>query len=176
MKKKLTSDDKNIWRLITKKIIPMDAGRSVFPDHNDDFADMLGGTIKQPLKIEKPTRMVASTIKKAPETNAQDVDKRTLSRLKRGQITIDYTLDLHGYNLSDARTLLLSTLKNIHARGGRCLLLIHGKGSITGVAKIKKTFPQWLDDIPSIVLSHAPAKPQHGGTGATYVLLRRKRV
>ncbi len=179
MKKSLTKEDKKIWRLITKKIMPLDAARAIVPDDLQDFSDMMDETEAPKVHVKSqnqvPVRPIQTSIKKT-KTEAQDVDTRTLMRLKKGQLNIDYTLDLHGHNLSDARVVLLSTLKNLHGTGGRCLLLIHGKGSITGVAKIKKTFPQWLDEVPSIVLSHAIAKPQHGGLGASYILLRRKRV
>jgi len=42
---------------------------------------------------------------------------------------------------------------------------------------LKAAVPRWLDelDLRRAVLAIAPARPQHGGHGALYVLLRRPR-
>ena len=69
-----------------------------------------------------------------------------------------------------------------HRAGKRCLLVITGKGMTTkqGVAKagvLKENVPRWLNE-PSLrrhVLAFAYARPEHGGEGALYVLLKRER-
>ena len=42
---------------------------------------------------------------------------------------------------------------------------------------LRTTVPRWLTEAPlkPLVLAHAPAQPKDGGSGALYVLLRRKR-
>lgn len=89
---------------------------------------------------------------------------------------IDATLDLHGHRLHEAYLALRDFLRGAYDRGLRCVLVIHGKGSLTGEAKIRGALPGWLAEWPDEVLSHAPAKPEHGGTGASYILLRRRRL
>lgn len=183
MSKKLSGDDKKIWNMITKTIKPINplrAGQSSFPDdpkgYKGSFEQLIG--VAPGIKNKASQKNLTQSLKpnKLSSSTSQEVDKRTLQKLKKGQIRIDYTLDLHGHNLSDARASLRSCITTLYAKGGRCLLLIHGRGSITGHAKIKKAFPDWLSDMGDIVLTHAPARTEHGGAGATYVLLRRKRV
>ncbi len=62
--------------------------------------------------------------------------------------------------------------------GKRMVLVITGKGitaSKSGV--LKESVPRWLNE-PSLrrhVLAFDYAEPQHGGEGALYVLLKRKK-
>jgi DNA-nicking Smr family endonuclease len=54
------------------------------------------------------------------------------------------------------------------------VLVITGHGRIGG-GVLKSAVPRWLHE-PELrrhVLAIAPARPQHGGAGALYVLLRR---
>ena len=66
-----------------------------------------------------------------------------------------------------------------HARGLRCLRIVHGRGlnSPGGVSVLKSSLPRWLarGQARRIVLAYTSALPNDGGTGASYVLLRRNR-
>ncbi|NNE82945.1 MAG: hypothetical protein HKN28_03145, partial [Alphaproteobacteria bacterium] len=58
------------------------------------------------------------------------------------------------------------------------VLVITGKGSVReGGGILRRRLPDWLNQ--SIcrphVLAFATARPEHGGSGAFYVLLRRRR-
>jgi DNA-nicking Smr family endonuclease len=56
------------------------------------------------------------------------------------------------------------------------LLIITGKGS-DGNGILKQQLPRWLetDILKSKILAMTPARPEDGGHGALYVLLRRIR-
>lgn len=129
---------------------------------------------RKPDKQEPPRMTVPFFAKSGPK--AQDIDTRTLARLRRGQMEIEATIDLHGHRMHEAYIALRDFVRGGYGRGLRCLLVIHGKGSLTGEAKIKNALSDWLAEWPDEVLSHAPAKPAHGGAGASYILLRRKRL
>lgn len=103
------------------------------------------------------------------------VDGNTAQRLRRGQYPIDASLDLHGYNREKAHHLLQSFIHGHYARGSRCLLVITGKGAVGG-GVLRAQLPQWLNepDLRPLVLAFDTAR-QHGGSGAFYVLLKRKR-
>ena len=106
------------------------------------------------------------------------LERRTAQKLRRGQIPIDASLDLHGMTQSEAYAALRAALQRSQALGHRCLLVITGKG--TGRANsgiLKAMVPQWLDQSinRNRVLAFKTAQPQHGGAGAIYVLLRRQR-
>jgi DNA-nicking Smr family endonuclease len=106
------------------------------------------------------------------------VDKRLAERLKRGQLPIDGTLDLHGLTQEEAHRQLDGFLAHAAHGGGRCVLVITGKGvwrSDSGI--LREMVPRWLNEAPNRarVLAIANAQPRHGGSGALYVLLKRRR-
>jgi DNA-nicking Smr family endonuclease len=116
----------------------------------------------------------------------REVDGRTAQRLRRGQMEIDGRLDLHGLTRDQARAALERFILSSFAAGRRCLLVITGKGKSRAGAEnwltpepgvLKQNVPEWLETAPlrDIVLRTEPARPQHGGGGALYVLLRRNR-
>ncbi len=106
------------------------------------------------------------------------VDKRTAQRLKRGQRAIEATLDLHKHTQTQAHAALDGFLALAHDRGARCVLVITGKGSAGDAGGVlRANVPRWLNQPPNRarVLAIAEAQPKHGGQGALYVLLKRKR-
>ena len=106
------------------------------------------------------------------------VDKRLAERLKRGQLPIKGMLDLHGLTQEEAHRQLDGFLALSANAGRRCVLVITGKGvwrSESGI--LREMVPRWLNEAPNRarVLAIANAQPRHGGSGALYVLLKRRR-
>lgn len=107
------------------------------------------------------------------------VDKRTVQRLKRGQLDIEARLDLHGLTQSVAHARLDGFLTAAQDRGLRCVLVITGKGRVGEAGGVlRQMVPRWLNTPPNRgrVLSMTQAQPKHGGAGALYLLLRRKKT
>ncbi len=106
------------------------------------------------------------------------IDRRTDERLRRGELAIDGRIDLHGYTQTEAYDALCRFVDHSQRGGRRCLLIITGKGSISqGGGVLRGAVPRWLAEPglrPRIVAIHR-AQPQHGGDGAFYVLLKRRR-
>lgn len=102
------------------------------------------------------------------------VQTRVIRKLKRGQISPQETLDLHGYTRQQANILLQQFLQQSTQMDYRCVCIIHGKGLSTnsGQAIIKSSVNQWLRQYPC-VLAFCSAPPRQGGTGAVLVLLRK---
>lgn len=109
---------------------------------------------------------------------AEGVDRAHLRRLSRGEVEVDLELDLHGLHQKEARQLLRETIREAYEEGDRCLLIIHGrgKGSEDG-AVLRTALPGWLDEPPidRLVMAVASARPEDGGPGSSYLLLRRRR-
>lgn len=118
---------------------------------------------------------------------ASGVDRRTAQRLARGQMPIEGRIDLHGMTQAKARRALERFLADAEGAGRRCVLVITGKGAErdsgesampdrdTGV--LRRSLPRWLA-LPGLrerVVAYCPAIPRHGGAGAFYILLRRRR-
>ena len=102
-------------------------------------------------------------------------------RLGRGAVQPDSVLDLHGHNLATAYDLLDSRLETAIAAGSRVLLLITGRppgaDKAVGRGRIRAAVGDWLAasrhaaDIAAVRGAH----PRHGGAGALYIVLRRRR-
>lgn len=95
-------------------------------------------------------------------------------KIKKGQLKIDSRIDLHGIERFEAQDRLHRYLEHAKSHGLRNLLIIHGKGSKHGETPILKTHLYlWLRHYPAILAMHS-AHSKHGGTGALYVLLKKK--
>ena len=109
---------------------------------------------------------------------AKGIDRAHLDRLKRGRIPADSEIDLHGLTRREARSVVRAELLDAFETGERCVLIIHGRGagSETGPV-LKEALVGWLRKPPldRLVMAFASAIPNHGGTGATYVLLRKQK-
>ncbi|RDB43904.1 DNA mismatch repair protein MutS [Halomonas sp. DQ26W] len=104
-----------------------------------------------------------------------DLPRRTCTQLKRGRIAWEAGLDLHGLTLDEARGELEEFLRDSAAGRMRCVLVVHGKawGSTADYPVIKSHVNAWLREWPA-VLAFCSALDADGGTGAVYVLLRRR--
>ena len=122
--------------------------------------------------VSRPRRMSALLDPERPV----DLDRRSWLRLKRGQVTIEQTLDLHGLTQGEAHRRLGAFLARAQAAGCRCVLVITGKGLGSG-GTLRHMVPRWLNepDNRERVIAYTPAQPRHGGSGALYVLMRRRR-
>ncbi len=98
-----------------------------------------------------------------------------LRDLRRGRYAIEARLDLHGMTVDLARQTLATFLHAAHASGKRCAIIIHGKGhgSFQKRPVLKGKLNLWLRRRAE-VLAFCSARPVDGGTGAVYVLLRRR--
>ncbi len=178
------SDDAGLWQAVTQGVTPL---RKREPPATPPPPPEPGPPPKAE-KSPKPAR--AAPAKPPPEPprppelpplvsgQAAGVDKRTAQRLKRGQLAIEATLDLHKHTQAQAHAALDAFLALAHDRGRRCVLLITGKGRAGEAGGVlRANVPRWLTQPPNRarVLAIAEAQPKHGGAGALYVLLKRKR-
>jgi DNA-nicking Smr family endonuclease len=105
-----------------------------------------------------------------------DLDKRTGERFKRGEMAIDAKIDLHGLTQAEAHDRLQGFLAKAAAGGKRCVLIVTGKGA-GGWGVLRDSVPRWLNE-PALrrhLLAFSQAQARHGGAGALYALLKRKR-
>ena len=139
-----------------------------------------------PKPSPKKTTKRPEVIVSAPRAlTSPTMDRRNFNRLQKGQMPIDARLDLHGMTVEQAKLRLKSFLLNAHARGDRVILVITGKGLRSGFDEfnrpnrgvIREGLPQWVKDktLAPMIVQITPAHRQHGGDGAFYLYLRRKR-
>lgn len=107
------------------------------------------------------------------------LDRRTDERFRRGELPLDGHLDLHGMTQEQAHNTLRGFIHRSRQRGSRCLLVITGKGTRGGRGEgiLRKALPVWLNepDLRPHILAFRVARQHHGGSGAFYLLLKRRR-
>jgi len=187
--KKLSDDEKALWRQVTERIDPM---RESFAFEPSTKAKLKSAGV-MPQKPKLDAFRVGEKAKSTPFTPSgavspkgvtPNMDKKNFQRLVRGKLDIDGRVDLHGLTQEQAKMLLRTKLMQGHERGKRLILVITGKGKqrtdefnrqISGV--LRQNVPMWLRQPPlsSIVLEVISAQQRHGGEGAFYVYLRRNR-
>jgi DNA-nicking Smr family endonuclease len=119
----------------------------------------------------------------APELSAdgRQFDRDVSRALSRRKLAPEATIDLHGMTLAAAERAVTAFLARVSAQDLRVVLVVTGKGlrregerTIDG--RIRAEFVGWLnrgdnrDRVRAVRAAHA----HHGGTGAFYLLLRRR--
>jgi DNA-nicking Smr family endonuclease len=100
-------------------------------------------------------------------------------------VPVDARIDLHGLTQSPAHRKLLHFLEAAQADGARMVLVITGKGKpgepggygFQERGVLRRAVPDWLRSaaFQPIVSGFSEAGRRHGGAGAIYVRLRRRR-
>ena len=113
------------------------------------------------------------------------LDRRTAERLRRGVRTPDARIDLHGMTAERAHRVCLTFLGDAMAQGHRLVLVITGKGGRRdeddawgrGRGVLKDQLPGWLraSHLRHHIVGIYEASARHGGGGAYYVYLKRRR-
>ena len=177
--RRLTPEDAELWRRVARDIAPL-PGRGL-KDPPPPAAE--GGSLRSGDRVGANTRKTSAVAAKPPPAPAPPpldqfagVDRATAERLRRGRRAIEARLDLHGMTQPEAHRALQGFVSGSRAAGRRCVLVITGHGRSSG-GILKSAVPRWLHepDLRRDVLAIAPARPQHGGAGALYLLLRKER-
>jgi DNA-nicking Smr family endonuclease len=103
------------------------------------------------------------------------ISERIFKRLRRGVFSIQDELDLHGLTVAEARKVLRDFISECAGHNRGCVRVVHGKGLGSGrrgpvlKAQVNRWLRQWDE-----VLAFATARTRDGGSGAVYVLIRRR--
>lgn len=108
---------------------------------------------------------------------APGIDRAHLRRLRRGEVPVDEEVDLHGLDRARARRAVREALKHAIDAGGRCVRIVHGRGTHSAEAGpvLRSELASWLSEPPHAARVMAFASGLRERGGATYVLLRRSR-
>ncbi|APG62388.1 hypothetical protein LPB140_05805 [Sphingorhabdus lutea] len=150
------------------------------------MADALKLPIKKPSHREHfITSAKPNPIVNPPSSDgaAHHLDGHWERRFNRGVINPDVHIDLHGENMSGAYQRLDHALAEAVHIGARVILLVTGKArshdrqSGSGRGAIRAVIADWLaaSRHASHIADVRGAHPRHGGNGAIYIILRRKR-
>lgn len=113
------------------------------------------------------------------------IEPRMHRRLRRGQVAIDGTIDLHGLHQPQARAALHRFIAARLERGDRTILVITGKGlkksghgEIAERGVLRHMLPVWLSEpaLSPYIAGWQVSAQHHGGEGAFYVRLKRPAI
>lgn len=106
-----------------------------------------------------------------------DVTQEAWQRLRRGEMSAQEELDLHGTDAHTAEALVRAFLADAHRHGLGCVRIIHGKGGRGGgdigrsdAPVLKNLVDRMLRQRASVLAFHSPL-PAQGGSGAVVILL-----
>ncbi|MDR2526788.1 MAG: Smr/MutS family protein [Rickettsiales bacterium] len=105
------------------------------------------------------------------------IDKNLDKKLRDGNIEFDDEIDLHGMSLEEAYRIFINFINNAIHNRYRYLLIITGKGLNSKTDDtIKNNLPKWLKNpyFNDKIIKYMDANVKHGGTGAVYVLLKKR--
>ncbi|MGB1884076.1 MAG: Smr/MutS family protein [Gammaproteobacteria bacterium] len=171
-------------------------GNKAGDEDSERFSDLIGDVkrlhhdqaeLRPPRKSlgrsPKNTRREAPTLnddytesspKPAESYKRGGVQTSVMRKLRRGQFQISAELDLHGLTVAQARSELTRFLFQAQREHVTCVRIVHGKGlgSPGFNAVLRPRVQHWLSG-DERVLAYVPAGRRDGGSGATWVLLRR---
>jgi DNA-nicking Smr family endonuclease len=173
-RRRLSEDEQALWRRFARAVRPLRHGTGaelgVAPDQPAPQAP------PQRVRKERPDA-------KQPPALAQ-FDRRLRQRVARGHTAIDVRLDLHGMTQSQAHAALLRFLTRAQAHNAALALVVTGKGIGAAAAAsasergvLRRQVPLWLSlpEFRRFIVSFEQAHASHGGEGALYLRLRRRR-
>jgi DNA-nicking Smr family endonuclease len=184
-RRRLSEDEHKLWHVVTRSIAPLKRKPSgPLRAEAPPAAGVRVPPAPPPRRRAEPAPKTASKpVAPKPALPVIGLDRRQKHRLARGTDTIDSRIDLHGKTQSEAHMALLGFLRHAQAQGARYVLVITGKGRVSGGGQhgehgiLKRQVPMWLrlPEFRAHVLAVEDAHASHGGEGALYVRLRRAR-
>ena len=113
------------------------------------------------------------------EGSVHGFSQNLMKKLIKGEFPIQDYVDLHGLIKEEAESRIRAFLLQSYRLGLRCVLVVHGRGlnSENHIPVLKERLPIWLSRGPvrKVVLAFSTARPYDGGTGAIYVLLKKRK-
>ena len=188
----LSADEAEAWERLAKTVVPLRKGARTNLSPPKEVAarsaDGGGAAVAPPSRPKAPT--AARSASGPPPPAGKDLgpgkglDSHWERRLARAATEPDFTLDLHGHNLDQAYRRLDSGLTQAKAMDARMVLVVTGKPRPVDAADrgtkrgaIRAKILDWLaagqhaSDIAAVRHAHR----RHGGDGAIYLVLKRRR-
>ncbi|WP_271079478.1 Smr/MutS family protein [Aurantiacibacter sp. MUD61] len=184
----LSPEEAALWNKVASTVKPM------HPDqHTAKLASPPPAKPKKPVQSAAP-RPVPGSVRERPPTVVSPqplatqaphgLDSHWERRLSRTATEPDFSLDLHGHTLDQAYVRLNDGLMQAKAMGARLVLVVTGRPRPVDAADrsskrgaIRAKILDWLaagqhaSDIAAIRKAHR----RHGGEGALYIVLKRRR-
>jgi DNA-nicking Smr family endonuclease len=178
-KRTLSEAERELWESIAKQTKPLrKKPRAAKAQAPPPIEAKPAPTRSAAPKAQPPARSAKAAPPNPPPL--APLGRRERSQLSRGKKDIDARLDLHGMTQDRAHHALLAFLQRANSSGLTFVLVITGKGRVTGPQSergvLRRQVPQWLSlpEFRSLVVGFEEAHVGHGGEGALYVRVRRR--
>jgi len=180
--RRLSVEEHTLWTAVTraiKPLKPLPVGESApHPSRHPEPAPE-----RHPAPTVPPAARARAAAPPAAPAPAP-LERRLRQRIAKGHEPIMRRLDLHGYTQREAHDALVHFLRAAQADGVRIALVVTGKGA-RGIERdpfaergvLRRLVPLWLHapEFRNLVVGFVAAHVGHGGDGALYVRLRRRR-
>lgn len=134
-----------------------------------EAAQALAADVNGPLSVDYVQQVEAQAVLSFMRPGIQH---SLFKKLRQGLLPMEARVDLHGMTVEEARTTVLEFIRDCYLHEVRFALITHGKGEGRAQpAILKSCINSWLPQLPDVLAYHS-AQGQHGGLGATYVLIR----
>ena len=167
-------DEQDIWKIYARHVQPVSRSvkakveRIPLKPMRQDSVQNRQSAVRKPL----PGALTDEVLSLVPA-----FDRRTEKKLRDGSVHIEARIDLHGMTQNEAYKALDRFMTDQVASRHRVVLIITGKGR-GGDGVLRSHLQGWISSLPSAssVMAIRPAALRHGGCGACYVMLRKKKA
>lgn len=179
--RKPSEEERRLWRLVTQDVAPLRPSAAAPlppPESPPPPPSRPAPPGQRPAAAAPKPAAPAAAPKRLRSGDLTGIDGHRADRLRRGKQEIEGRLDLHGMRQIEAHDALIGFVAAAQRAGKKTLLVITGKGSFSnGDSVLRANVPLWLNERPlrDKILAITPAHPRDGGSGALYVVLKRRR-
>lgn len=185
--RRLTPEEAQVWALVARTVKPLVPARIAAPKAIAPVPEAAPPPLLPVKRIKGrvPAPLPPKAVPTKPKVEAPaHLDGSWDKRIAKGTLAPDFSLDLHGSTLEQAYSRLMHGLVQAKSMGARVVLIVTGKprpvdaadrGSARGAIRAKVS--DWLaaSDHASDIVAIRGAHRRHGGQGAIYVVLKKRR-
>ncbi|MGE4321563.1 MAG: Smr/MutS family protein [Sphingobium sp.] len=185
--RRLSPDEQALWVALTQSVRPIRRGGA---NHGAQTPATTGPVdiVSGDAASNGKRAMAAAArilVQAPPRTPAAILDSGWERRIRAGTLSPDMAIDLHGHSLAAAHGRLNQAIAAALTQDARVLLIITGKSrnSEGGAGSsrrgaIRAEIGHWLQTSPYAdrIASVRVAHRRHGGDGALYIILRRRKL
>lgn len=185
--RRLTSEEAQIWAQVARTVTPLHPIRKAGAPKPEPVVEASPVPVLPVKKVKGrvPPPLAPKPVAAKPKAESQlHLDGSWDKRIAKGTLVPDFSLDLHGSNLDQAYLRLMHGLVQAKAMGARVVLIVTGKprpvdAADRGTARgaIRAKISDWLavSEHSTDIVAIRGAHRRHGGQGAIYVVLKKRR-
>lgn len=192
--RRLSAEEAEVWAKVIRTVRPLEKRFPLSTPQGDLHRDAAVQEVAPAAPLPVPAKKVKGRVPPLPPAKAAPIkpkgetqlhlDGSWEKRIAKGTLVPDFSLDLHGATLEMAYSRLMHGLTQAKAMGARVVLVVTGKprsvdamdrGERRGAIRAK--IADWLaaSDHATDIVAIRGAHRRHGGAGALYVVLKRRR-